>query len=177
MADRLNFDPRNIPPPDFSSNTYASIRRALIADADSPGITSEAEAQQLLRDQWEEENGVLRARYETQLEEDQAIAQARIEEAADEQRIKDAERKAKEDKLAKKAEEKRTPLYSFKQGVGVGYIRQQIHPYAKKLMASRKYVPLWYFLPEASAEAKERNKEAIDNNRFQISMDETCRDN
>ncbi|KAJ3992873.1 hypothetical protein F5050DRAFT_1549143, partial [Lentinula boryana] len=46
-------------------------------------------------------------------------------------------------------------------------------PYAKKLMASRKYVPLWYFLPEATAEAKERNKEAIDSNRFQIAMDET----
>ncbi|KAJ3739440.1 hypothetical protein DFH05DRAFT_1459090 [Lentinula detonsa] len=173
MADRLNFDPRNIPPPDFSSNTYATIRRALIADADSPGITTEAEAQQLLRDQWEEENGTLRAQYETQLEEDQAIAEARIEEAANEQRIKDAERKAREDELAKKAEGKRTPLYSFKQGVGVGHIRQQIHPYAKKLMTARKYVPLWYFLPEATAEAKERNREAIDNNRFQIAMDET----
>ncbi|KAJ3992872.1 hypothetical protein F5050DRAFT_1811062 [Lentinula boryana] len=99
MADRLNFDPRNIPPPDFSSNTYATIRRALIADADSPGITSEAEAQQLLRDQWEEENGILRAHYETQLEEDQALVDARIEEAAEEQRIRDAERKAKEDEL------------------------------------------------------------------------------
>ncbi|KAJ3991243.1 hypothetical protein F5050DRAFT_1905950 [Lentinula boryana] len=173
MADRLNFDPRNIPPPDFSSNTYATIRRALIADADSKGITSEAEAQLLLRDQWEEENGILRARYETQLEEDQALVDARIEEAAEEQWIRDAERKAKEDELAKKAEEKRTPLYSFKQGVGVGYIWQQIHPYAKKLMASRKYVPLWYFLPEATAEAKERNKEAIDSNHFQIAMDET----
>ncbi|KAJ3729979.1 hypothetical protein DFJ43DRAFT_1225284 [Lentinula guzmanii] len=173
MTDRLNFDPRNIPLPDFSSNTYATIRRALIADEGSPGITSEAEAQQHLRDQWEEENGALCARYIAQLEEDQAITEARNEEAAEEQRIKDAERKAREDELAKKAEEKRTPLYSFKQGVGVGYIRQQIHPYAKKLMAARKYVPLWYFLPEATAEAKERNKEAIDTNRFQISMDET----
>ncbi|KAJ3991646.1 hypothetical protein F5050DRAFT_1536389, partial [Lentinula boryana] len=155
---RLNFDPRNIPLPDFSSNTYVTIRRALIADEESPGITSEAEALQHLRDQWEEENGVLRARYEAQLEEDQAIAEARNKEAAEEQRTKDAERKAREDELAKKAEEKRTPLYSFKQGVGVGYIRQQIHPYAKKLMAVRKYVPLWYFLREATAEAKERNK-------------------
>ncbi|KAJ3788094.1 hypothetical protein GGU10DRAFT_373328 [Lentinula aff. detonsa] len=112
MTDRLNFDPRIIPPPDFSSDTYATIRRALIADADSPGIVSEAEAQQHLRDQWDEENGVLRARYEAQLEEDQAIANARNEEAAEEQRAKDAERKAKEDELAKKAEEKRTPLYT-----------------------------------------------------------------
>ncbi|KAJ3801642.1 hypothetical protein GGU11DRAFT_836367 [Lentinula aff. detonsa] len=173
MTDRLNFDPRNIPPPDFSSNTYATIRRALIADAELPNVVSEAEAQQHLRDQWEEENGTLRARYEAQLEEDQAIAEARNEELAEEQRMKEAEKKAKEAEAAKKAEEKRTPLYSFKQGVGVGYIQQQLHPYAKRLMTARKYVPLWYFLPEATAEAKERNREAVDNNRFQIAMDET----
>ncbi|KAJ3728140.1 hypothetical protein DFJ43DRAFT_1040942 [Lentinula guzmanii] len=137
-TDGLNFDPRNIPPPDFSSNTYATINL--------PNIVLEAEAQQHLRDQWEQKNGVLRAWYEVQLEEDQAIAEARNEEVAEEQRMKEAERKATEEaELAEKAEEKRTPLYSFKQGVGVAYIQQQIHQYAKKLMAAHKYVPLWVF--------------------------------
>ncbi|KAJ3782240.1 hypothetical protein GGU10DRAFT_335696 [Lentinula aff. detonsa] len=173
MTDRLNFDPSNIPLPDFSSNTYVTIHRALIADKESPGITSEAKARQHLQDQWEEENGALCAQYVAQIEEGQALAEARNKEAAEEQHLKDAERKAKEDGLAKKAEEKRTPLYSFKQGVGVRHIRQQIHPYAKKLMTARKLVPLWYFLPKATAEVKERNKEAIDTNRFQPSMDET----
>ncbi|KAE9407405.1 hypothetical protein BT96DRAFT_986703 [Gymnopus androsaceus JB14] len=172
MAERLEFDPRNIPTPDFSGNTYATVRRALIADANSPGINAEAEAEQHLRDQWEEENRALRARYEAQLEEDRAVEEARREEAAEAQRLKEVEKRAKEAELAKKADEKRTPLSSFKQGVGVGYIPQQIHPFAKKLMAARKYVPLWYFLPEATAEARERSRETVDTNRFQIAMDD-----
>ncbi|KAE9387280.1 hypothetical protein BT96DRAFT_768487, partial [Gymnopus androsaceus JB14] len=45
-------------------------------------------------------------------------------------------------------------------------------PYAKKLMAARKYVPLWYFLPEAMMEAKERSREMVNTNHFQIAMDD-----
>lgn len=173
MAERIEFDPRNIPRPDFSNDRYVTLRRALIADADLPEVNSEATAEQHLTDQWEEENGALRARYEAQLEEDRILEEVRREEEAEARRAEEAERKAKEAETAKKAEEKRTPLYSFKQGVGVGYIPQQIHPYAKKLMTARKYIPLWYFLPEATAEAKERTKETVDTNRFQIAMDDT----
>lgn len=172
MAERIEFDPRNIPRPDFSSERYSTLRRALITDPQLLEINTEAEAEQHLNNQWDEENEALRARYEAQVEEDRAIEEVRKAEEAEAQRAKEAERKAKEAELAKKAEEKRTPLYSFKRGVGVGYIPQQVHPYAKKLMATRKYIPLWYFLPEATAEAKERSKETVDTNRFEIAMDE-----
>ncbi|KAE9388382.1 hypothetical protein BT96DRAFT_947662 [Gymnopus androsaceus JB14] len=173
MAERLEFDPRNIPSPDYSNNTYATIRRALVADANPPNISTEAEAEQHLRDQWDEENRALRERYKIQLEEDRAVEEARREAVAEAQPLQEAERKAKEAELAKKVDKKRTLLCSFKPGEGVGYIPQQLHPYAKKLMAARKYVPLWYFLPEATAEAKERSREAVDTNRFQIAMDGT----
>lgn len=172
MAERIEFDPRSIPCPDFSSDRYTTLRRALIADADLLEVSSEAEAEQHLKDQWEEENGALRAQYEAQLEEDRTVEELRREAEAEAQRAREAEERAKEAEVAKKAEEKQTPLYTFKRGVGVSHIPQQTHPYAKKLMAARKYVPLWYFLPEATAEAKERSKETVDTNRFQIAMDD-----
>ncbi|KAJ3991061.1 hypothetical protein F5050DRAFT_1813012 [Lentinula boryana] len=109
------------------------------------GQLSEAEADQHLRDQWDEENDALSTRYQTQLEEDRAIQDARREEEME---------------------------TDFKQGVGVGYIPQQIHPYARKLMVARKYIPLWYFLPEATAKAKDRSREMVDTNRFQIAMED-----
>ncbi|KIK63652.1 hypothetical protein GYMLUDRAFT_446731 [Collybiopsis luxurians FD-317 M1] len=85
---------------------------------------------------------------------------------------REAERREREAELVKKANKERTPLCSFTRGVGVNSIPQQIHPYAEKMMTARKYVPLWYFLPEATAEAKERSKDAIDTNRFQVAMDD-----
>ncbi|KAE9386196.1 hypothetical protein BT96DRAFT_949291 [Gymnopus androsaceus JB14] len=221
MADRLEFDPRNIPTPEFSSNMYATVCRALIADANSPGINADAEveqhlggvvrmmaeyvgiAQELLKARVGDADGArqnvffvggsgqplstggckdtenswvqcvdalnvnaksvgltLELTHDhlleqqkllppladiSQLEEDRAVEEARREEAAEAQRLKEVEKRAKEAELAKKADKKRTPLSSFKQGVGVGYIPQQIHPFAKKLMVACKYVPLWYF--------------------------------
>ncbi|KAJ3839689.1 hypothetical protein F5878DRAFT_709282 [Lentinula raphanica] len=39
-------------------------------------------------------------------------------------------------------------------GVGIKSLPVPIHPYAKALMTARKYVPLWYFLPVATAEGR-----------------------
>ncbi|KIK52988.1 hypothetical protein GYMLUDRAFT_77645 [Collybiopsis luxurians FD-317 M1] len=172
MAQRLNFDPSNIPRPDFSGNIYVATRRALIADNDSPDILTEELAIQHLEDQWETENAALRVLYQVQLDEERQLVEQRRQEAIDLENKREAEKREKESELAKKAEEKRTPLHSFTRGIGVISIPQQIHPYAKKMMITRKYVPLWYLLPEAAAEAKERSKDAIDANRFQIAMDD-----
>lgn len=165
MAERMEFDPRSIPRPNFASNRYTTLRRALVAHAELSQINTEAEAEQYLGEKWEEENEAFRAQYEVKLEEDRAIEEARRQEEAKAQRAKEAE-------LTKKAAERRTPLYSFKRGVGVGYIPQQIHPYARKLMVARKYIPLWYFLPEATTEANERSKETFNTNYSQIATDD-----
>ncbi|KAJ4494028.1 hypothetical protein C8J55DRAFT_447914 [Lentinula edodes] len=53
------------------------------------------------------------------------------------------------------------PIYSFQKGVGVESIPLQVHPYAKKMMTARKYVPLWYFLPDAVTKAKDRSKDSL----------------
>ncbi|KAJ4476574.1 hypothetical protein C8R41DRAFT_745415, partial [Lentinula lateritia] len=45
-------------------------------------------------------------------------------------------------------------------------------PYAKKMMTARKYVPLWYFLPDAAVEAKERSKESLDTNHLQFAVED-----
>ncbi|KAJ3854274.1 hypothetical protein EV368DRAFT_63432 [Lentinula lateritia] len=38
-------------------------------------------------------------------------------------------------------------------------------------MTARKYVPLWYFLPDTKREARERMREVVDNNRFEFESD------
>ncbi|KAJ4496522.1 hypothetical protein C8R41DRAFT_761944, partial [Lentinula lateritia] len=45
-------------------------------------------------------------------------------------------------------------------------------PYAKKMMTTQKYVPLWYFLPDAAIKAKERSKDSLDTNHLQFAIED-----
>ncbi|KIK60239.1 hypothetical protein GYMLUDRAFT_59702 [Collybiopsis luxurians FD-317 M1] len=136
-------------------------------------IATHEEAAQWLRDQWEVDNADQRAQYQAQVQEEQELLEQRRQEAANAERLKEAERKERELELAKEAEKKHTPLYTFQKGKSIASIPSQLHPHAKKLMTVCKYIPLWYFLPEAAAEAKEQNKESVDTNCFQIAMDDS----
>ncbi|KAJ3848320.1 hypothetical protein EV368DRAFT_68365 [Lentinula lateritia] len=161
MAEHLDFDPAKIPAPDFAGETYAFMRIALIADANTPEVTTNELAIQRLKEQWEAHiggSGTLRE-------------QNRQEAIAAEELTK-AERQEKEKELLKEAEKKRLPIYSFQKGLGVDSIPLQLYPYAKKMMTARKYVPLWYFLPDAATEAKERSKESLDTNHLQFTVED-----
>ncbi|KAJ3901832.1 hypothetical protein F5879DRAFT_1046275 [Lentinula edodes] len=173
MANRIDFDPAKIPCPDFSSNLYDVIRNALIADANTPDITNNEQAILKLRSQWEAENANLRAQYQAQLQEEQVAGERRRADEEESTRQREAEERDKEAELAKEMEKKRTPLPNFKQGVGHRSVPHHYHPYAEKLMTTRKYVPLWYFLPDAEREARERMREVVDNNRFEFESDPT----
>ncbi|KAF5374417.1 hypothetical protein D9757_011847 [Collybiopsis confluens] len=171
MVERLEYDPEKNQRPDFASDVYGIIRNALIGDADSPALDDES-AIQYLQEQWEISNQVLKDRYRAQVLEEQQLMETRRQENAEAELLKEQEIRAKESELAKEAEKRRTPLYVFQKGQGITAIPPQLHPYAKKMIMARKYVPLWYFLPEASAEAKEKGRDALDTNRFQITKDE-----
>ncbi|KAJ4491085.1 hypothetical protein C8R41DRAFT_867626 [Lentinula lateritia] len=172
MAERLEVDPTKIPAPNFASGAYAFMRIALIADANTPEITTEELAAQRLKAQWEAHIEGLKVQYEAQLQEAEALREQRRQEAADAERLAAAEQQEKERELAKESEKKRLPIYSFQKGVGVDYIPLQLHPYAKKMMTARKYVPLWYFLPDAATEAKERSKDSLDTNHLQFAVED-----
>ncbi|KAJ3926450.1 MAG: hypothetical protein NXY57DRAFT_1043263 [Lentinula lateritia] len=168
MANQINFDPTKIPCPDFSNNLYNVIRNALIADANSPDITNNEQAILKLRSQWETENANLRAQYQVQLQEEHAAGEQRRADEEELTRQCEVEESEKEVELAKEREKKRTPLPNFEQGVGHRFVPHHYHPYAEKLMMARKYVPLWYFLPDAKREARERMRKVVDNNRFEF---------
>ncbi|GAV98639.1 reverse transcriptase ribonuclease h [Lentinula edodes] len=172
MAERLEVDPTKIPAPDFASEAYTFMRTALIADANTPEITTEELAAQRLKAQWEAHIEGLKVQYEAQLQEAEALRNQRIQEAADAEKLAAAEQQEKEKELAKESEKKRQPIYSFQKGVGVDSIPLQLHPYAKKMMTARKYVPLWYFLPDAATEAKERSKDSLDTNHLQFAVED-----
>jgi hypothetical protein len=70
--------------------------------------------------------------------------------------------------LAKEVEKKKAPLYDFEPGVGLTDLREQLHPYAKKLITARKACPLWYFLPEASREAGNHAHKTVESNALQL---------
>ncbi|KAJ3858598.1 hypothetical protein EV359DRAFT_87486 [Lentinula novae-zelandiae] len=169
MAQRLEIDPSKIPAIDFTSDAYTFIRNALIADAGTPEINTDELAALRLKAHIES----LRTQYETQLQEVEALREQSRQEAADAERLAAAELQEKEKEMAKEAEKKCLPIYSFQKGVGVDSIPLQLHPYAKKMMSARKYVPLWYFLPDAASEAKERSKDSLDTNHLQFAVEDS----
>ncbi|KAJ3925298.1 MAG: hypothetical protein NXY57DRAFT_1071956 [Lentinula lateritia] len=171
MAQRLEIDPSKIPAIDFTSDAYTFIRNALIADVGTPEINTDELAALRLKAQWEAHIEGLRTQYETQLQEAETLREQTRQEAADAERLAAAELQEKEKELAKEAEKKRLPIYSFQKGVGVDSIPLQLHLYAKKMMSARKYVPLWYFLPDAASEAKERSKDSLDTNHLQFAVE------
>ncbi|KAJ3861666.1 hypothetical protein EV359DRAFT_66301 [Lentinula novae-zelandiae] len=156
MAQHLEIDPSKIPAIDFTSDAYTFIRNALIADAGTPEINTDELTALRLKAQWEAH-----------------IERSKADKAADAERLAAAELQEKEKELAKEAEKKRLPIYSFQKGVGVDSIPLQLHPYAKKMMSARKYVPLWYFLPDAASEAKERSKDSLDTNHLQFAVEDS----
>ncbi|KAJ3868524.1 hypothetical protein EV359DRAFT_60614 [Lentinula novae-zelandiae] len=170
---RNDFDPAKIPAPDFAGEAYAFVRVALIADANTPEVTTNELATQRLKEQWEAHIGSLKAQYQAQLQEAEALREQNSREAAEAEKLAEAERQEKEKEFSKEAEKKRLPIYSFQKGLGVDSIPLQLHPYAKKMMAARKYVPLWYFLPDAATEAKERSKESLDTNHLQFAVEDS----
>ncbi|KAJ4493338.1 hypothetical protein C8R41DRAFT_764490 [Lentinula lateritia] len=173
MAEQLEIDPTKIPAPDYASEAYAFVRNALIADANTPEIDTDELAALRLKAQWETHIEGLRVQYETQLREAETLREQSRQEAANVERLAAVELQEKEKELAKEAEKKRLPIYSFQKGVGVDSIPLQLHPYAKKLMSARKYVPLWYFLPDAALEAKERSKDSLDTNHLQFAVEDS----
>lgn len=171
----LNYNPRQVQSPDFANAAYALIRDALIAAENLPDVTNNELAIQKLRDDWNVANEVLVTQYLTQLQADEALAEQRRQQEEEMQRLREEEQRLRDGETAKEIEKKQAPLYDFTEGVGVGTIQHQIHPHAKKLLTGRKYVPLWYFLPEALKEARECNRDTVDTNRFQIATDEDGR--
>ncbi|KAJ3912583.1 hypothetical protein F5877DRAFT_72267 [Lentinula edodes] len=89
------------------------------------------------------------------------------------ERLAAVEQQEKEKELSKEAEKKPLPIYGFQKGVGVDSIPLQLHPYAKKMMSARKYVPLWYFLPDAALEAKECSKDSLDTNHLHFAVEDS----
>ncbi|KAJ3859480.1 hypothetical protein EV359DRAFT_68123 [Lentinula novae-zelandiae] len=172
MAEHLDFDPAKIPAPDFAGEAYAFMRIALVANANTPEVTTNELAIQRLKEQWEAHIGGLRTQYQAQLQEAQTLREQNRQEALEAEKLAEAERQEKEKELSKEAEKKRLPIYSFQKGLGVDSIPLQLHPYAKKMMTAHKYVPLWYFLPDAATEAKERSKESLDTNHLQFAVED-----
>ncbi|KAJ3835482.1 hypothetical protein F5878DRAFT_644304 [Lentinula raphanica] len=169
MAQRLQSDPATIPRPDHSSEDYAFLRTALIGDANSPEVTNHEEAAQKLTEQWERRIATLKVQYQAQQQADQEELERRMAEEEEAERLRQQEERERELEAAKEAEKKRTTLHGFKRGVGAPGLPSLLHPYAEKAMMARKYVPLWYFLPDAMLEAGERLREVPDNNQYQIS--------
>ncbi|KAJ3884473.1 hypothetical protein GG344DRAFT_83971 [Lentinula edodes] len=116
IAERLEVDPTKIPAPDFASGAYTFMQIALIADANTPEITTEELAAQRLKAQWEAHIEELKVKYEAQLQEAEALRDQRRQEAVDAERLAAVEQKEKE------SEKKHLPIYSFQKGVGVDSI-------------------------------------------------------
>ncbi|KAJ3713772.1 hypothetical protein DFJ43DRAFT_1043908 [Lentinula guzmanii] len=171
MAERIQIDPSKIPCPNFASGAYAFMRDALIADNNNPDITNHEEATNRLRSEWETENNARHAEYLAQVQADEELAAQRRREVEEIQQQREGEKRQREAETAKEAEKKRTPLYSLKSGTSITSFPQHIHPYAKKKMSQRKFVELWYFTPEAYAEAKEQRSN-VESNRFELAADD-----
>lgn len=78
--------------------------------------------------------------------------------------------------MAKEAEKKKKNgcrSTASRKGLGNRFHYKSTHTlYAKKMMTARKYVPLWYFLPEAATEAKERSKDSLDTDHLQFAVED-----
>ncbi|KAJ3978768.1 hypothetical protein F5890DRAFT_1651578 [Lentinula detonsa] len=163
----MEIDPSLIPCPNFDSPGFASLRNSIIADPNTPNVTTNEEASQKLREAWEADNQAHRLDFQTR-------AQEREEQENEIQRQREAEDKQKEDDLKKKElelaqerEKKRVPLYDFQLGQGLASLPMLLHPYAQRKMANRDYVELWYFTPEAFKEA-DRDRSTVESNRFKL---------
>ncbi|KAJ3733286.1 hypothetical protein DFJ43DRAFT_1175587 [Lentinula guzmanii] len=170
MAKRIEIDPSKIPCPDFASAAYGFIRKALVADPDTPDVNTDEEAAQKLRSQWETENNALKTQFQTQIQADEQLAEDNRRLAQEDKEQAEQEQRQRELEVAKEREKKRTPLYDFNSGVGITSIPQHLHPYAEKKISQRKFVELWYFTPEASQEAKE-HRSTVDTNRLELAAD------
>jgi hypothetical protein len=73
--------------------------------------------------------------------------------------------------IAREREKKRTPLYDFETGVGMGSPRTRIHPYAEKYIETREYIPLWYLTCEASLESKKHLLTTLATDRLELAVE------
>ncbi|KAJ3805092.1 hypothetical protein F5876DRAFT_70089 [Lentinula aff. lateritia] len=158
MAEHMDFNPAKIPAPNFAGGAYAFMQSALISDANTPEVTTNKLAAQRLKDQWEAHIKELRTQYQAQLQQAETLREQRRQEETEAERFAEAERQEKEKELSKEAEKKHLPVYSFQKGLGVDMVPLQLHPYAKKLMTARKYVPLC--------------KESLDTNHLQFAVED-----
>ncbi|KAJ3929893.1 MAG: hypothetical protein NXY57DRAFT_1040457 [Lentinula lateritia] len=118
----------------------------------------------------------LKAQYEAQLREAETLREQRRQQIADAERLAAVEQQEKEKELAKEAEKKKKNgcrSTASRKGLGNRFHYKSTHTlYAKKMMTARKYVPLWYFLPEAATEAKERSKDSLDTDHLQFAVED-----
>ncbi|KAJ3846792.1 hypothetical protein EV368DRAFT_69646 [Lentinula lateritia] len=145
MAEQIDFDPAKIPAPDFAGETYAFMQITLMADANTPEVTTNELAVQHLKDQWEAHIGGLRTQYQVQLQEAEALREQSRQEAVEAEKLTKADRLEKEKELTKETEKKH-PLHN--------------------------YISLWYFLPDTAAKARERSKESLGTNHLQFTVEE-----
>ncbi|KAJ4466192.1 hypothetical protein C8R41DRAFT_926182 [Lentinula lateritia] len=142
MTERLEIDPAKIPAPNFAKGAYTFMRNALITNTNTPEITTYEHAAQRLK---------------AQLREAETLREQRRQQIADAERLAAVEQQEKEKE----------------KGLGNRFHYKSTHTlYAKKMMTARKYVPLWYFLPEAATEAKERSKDSLDTNHLQFAVED-----
>lgn len=170
--EHLDYNPSQVHCPDFANAAYTLARDAMVAAENLPDIMNNELAIQKLRDDWNAVNATLITQYQNQLQEDEALAEQRRLQEEENLRLREEEQRLWDGETAKEIEKKQAPLYDFTEGVSVNSVQQQIHPHAKKLVTARKFVPLWYFLPEAIKEARERVRNMVDTNRFQIATEE-----
>ncbi|KAK7456466.1 hypothetical protein VKT23_010715 [Stygiomarasmius scandens] len=136
--DRLRHDPALEICPDYDDDLFRTIRTALIADPTLEDITNDEQAIQHLKDIDQEEQ-------RRQQEEENC-------------RLQQEEERKKEEERRKEKEKSRTPLLTIPTTQGIQCLRDKLHPFAKKKIASWKYFALWYCLPEAAQEATKYEK-------------------
>ncbi|KAJ3808528.1 hypothetical protein F5876DRAFT_67198 [Lentinula aff. lateritia] len=97
---------------------------------------------QHLKAQWVTHIEALSVQYKTQLQDAETLREQRRQEEADAERLAATEQQEKEKELAKEAEKKCLPIYSFQKGVRLDLIPLQLHPYVTKMITTRKYIPV-----------------------------------
>jgi hypothetical protein len=166
---QYDIEPARLPCPDYSLQGWQTTRNALIANV--PDIQTDADAIAHLKLQWQTQNDADQAAYMARRELEQAEERARLREAEAALKQQEELQRQRDLEVAREREKKRTPLYDFEAGVGMGTPRTRIHPYAEKYIESREYFPLWYLTRETAIESKKHLLTTLATDRLELTVE------
>ena len=152
---RITHDPTEEECPPYDDEDHADFREAIIAGHPGPGAITHEGAAEILRTAWQKSQDKKVARWNEQLQQDQAAREEEESLKREQELLRTQEQEREEGRARREAERKKPKINDFDPDAIVpGYIPPRPSSYALNKVKNLKYIELDYFTVKGCAEAQ-----------------------